>query len=199
MFDKPSGLLSVRGKAPEHQDSLQYRAETVWPAIGVVHRLDMATSGIMIMALSKLALSELGKQFQHRQIYKKYIATVWGHPKSSEGKIELPLKVDWPNRPKQQVCFATGKPSETLWRCLSRDIDPAGNLISRIELTPITGRSHQLRVHLAQIGLPILGDKFYAHDEAFAAAPRLLLHAQSLTLRHPSNGELLRLKSACPF
>ncbi|TQV88522.1 bifunctional tRNA pseudouridine(32) synthase/23S rRNA pseudouridine(746) synthase RluA [Aliikangiella coralliicola] len=192
--DKPSGLLSVRGKAPEHQDSLQARANRVWPNLGIVHRLDMSTSGLMVMALNKPALRALSRQFQDRQTQKNYIANIWGEPDSAKGIVELPLICDWPNKPKQKVCFEKGKASKTLWRVLQQK----GNQ-SRVELTPITGRTHQLRVHMAEIGHPILGDKFYAHQSAFDAAARLQLHAHKLTIFHPGTGEPLSFESPCPF
>ena len=194
VFNKPSGLLSVRGKATEHQDSLQARAESVWPQVGVVHRLDMSTSGLMVMALNKDALRALNRQFQQRETEKCYQAIVWSKPKESSGTIELPLIVDWPNRPKQKVCFDQGKPSETRWQLLESDGEK-----SRVALIPITGRSHQLRVHMASIGHPILGDKFYAHQQAFELAPRLNLHAKSLSLTHPVSKKRLDFESPVPF
>ncbi|NTS77440.1 bifunctional tRNA pseudouridine(32) synthase/23S rRNA pseudouridine(746) synthase RluA [Catenovulum sp. SM1970] len=192
--DKPSGLLSVRGKAKEHQDSLEARLQSVLPTVGIVHRLDMSTSGIMVMPLNKPAHSSIARQFQERETSKTYIANVWGKPKTQSGVIELPLICDWPNRPKQMVCFENGKPSTTLWRVLSTN-----DVSSRIELTPITGRSHQLRVHMLHLGHPILGDKFYAHQAAFDAAPRLNLHAQALSFTHPVTGKNLSFYSPAPF
>lgn len=192
--DKPSGLLSVRGKAEAHQDSLQARAERVWPHLGIVHRLDMSTSGLMIMALNKVALRDLNRQFQQRLTAKTYIAKVWGQLPAESGEVDLPLTVDWPNRPKQKVCFSSGKASKTLWKLLDFN-----GKISRVKLTPITGRSHQLRVHMAEIGHPIIGDKFYAHSEGFAAAPRLNLHAHQLELHHPVDEKLMTFVSPCPF
>lgn len=192
--DKPSGLLSVKGKAAVHRDSLQARAERVWPQLGIVHRLDMSTSGLMVMALAKPALRHLNRQFQQRETVKSYVARVDGRLPSEVGEVNLPLIVDWPNRPKQKVCYKTGKASKTFWTVLAFD----GNT-SRVELMPVTGRSHQLRVHMAQIGHPILGDKFYAHEQAFNAAPRLNLHAQGLAFRHPANEQLMQFESPCPF
>ncbi len=192
--NKPSGLLSVRGKAEEHKDSLEARAQRVWPSLGIVHRLDMSTSGIMLMALNKPAHSSLARQFQNRETQKTYIAEVWGKPAAKQGIIELPLICDWPNRPKQMVCFDRGKASTTYWRLLSNSENT-----SRLELTPITGRSHQLRVHMLHLGHPIIGDKFYAHPDAFAAAPRLSLHAQFLSFKHPVSDEVMSFTSPCPF
>jgi tRNA pseudouridine32 synthase/23S rRNA pseudouridine746 synthase len=193
VLNKPSGLLSVPGKAPEHFDSLQYRVQRVWPQAAVVHRLDMATSGVMVMALTKAAQRELNRQFQQRLTAKRYIALVQGQPQASSGSIELPLICDWPNRPKQKVCFEYGKPSLTHFRVLQRAAD-----YSRLELEPVTGRSHQLRVHMQAIGHPILGDKFYA-TAATPGAPRLQLHATELMLWHPESGEKLKFMAVCPF
>ncbi|WP_111980193.1 pseudouridine synthase [Algibacillus agarilyticus] len=192
--NKPSGLLSVRGKAPEHQDSLEARAQRVWPTLGIVHRLDMSTSGIMLMALNKPAHRSLARQFQDRLTQKSYIACLWGQPQSTQGLVELPLICDWPQRPKQKVCFETGKASTTYWRVLSYD-----NGMTRVELTPITGRSHQLRVHMQQIGHAILGDKFYAKNAGFKAADRLQLHAEKLGFFHPVTEEWIEITEPCPF
>jgi len=186
--------LSVRGRAPEHQDSLQSRAETVWPELGIVHRLDMDTSGIIVLALHKEALRRLARQFQQRVIEKNYIARVWGKPEENEGTIELPLSSDWPNRPKQKVCYELGKPAITHWELLETQHN-----ISRIKLTPITGRTHQLRVHLAEIGYPIIGDRFYADGQALDAASRLNLHASKLGFYHPMNEQYLCFEAPLPF
>ncbi|MCU4677431.1 bifunctional tRNA pseudouridine(32) synthase/23S rRNA pseudouridine(746) synthase RluA [Catenovulum sp. 2E275] len=194
VFNKPSGLLSVRGKLPEHQDSLEARAQRVWPKIGIVHRLDMATSGIMVWALHKAAHSNLARQFQERQTSKHYIARVYGHPIAEQGLIELPLICDWPNRPKQMVEHNVGKKSATFWQVIGKDTES-----SRILLHPITGRSHQLRVHMLALGHPILGDRLYAHPQALALAPRLQLHAERLQFSHPISGENLEFYAACPF
>ncbi len=194
VFDKPSGLLSVRGKLPEHQDSIESRAQRVWPKIGVVHRLDMATSGLMVWALNKPAHSSLARQFQERQTSKQYIARVYGQIEADEGLIELPLICDWPNRPKQMVDFNRGKKSTTYWQVLNRDTDS-----TRVLLHPITGRSHQLRVHMLSIGHPILGDRLYAHKKALALAPRLQLHAENLVFSHPVSGEKMAFVAPCPF
>jgi len=194
VFNKQSGLLSVRGKAKEHQDSLQSRVESVWPGVGIVHRLDMSTSGLMVMALNKSTLKELNRQFQQRETNKRYEALVWGKIGQAEGVITEPLIVDWPNKPKQKVCYEYGKPSETRWRVLE---EMEG--YTRLELIPITGRSHQLRVHLASIGHPILGDKFYAHDEAFQLRSRLCLHAKELGFKHPQTDEMVSFKISVPF
>ncbi|GGW55852.1 RluA family pseudouridine synthase [Alishewanella tabrizica] len=193
ILNKPSGLLSVPGKAAAHFDCLQYRVQRVWPTAVVVHRLDMATSGVMVMALNKEAQRQLNRQFQLRQTAKRYIARVAGQINAAVGSIELPLICDWPNRPKQKVCFEHGKPSLTHFTVLSRDLTE-----TRVALEPVTGRSHQLRVHLQFIGHPILGDKFYA-DARAKPAERLQLHAQQLSLFHPSQGSWLTFLAPCPF
>ena len=194
VFNKPSGLLTVPGKAPEHKDSLEYRARLVWPGVRIVHRLDMATSGIVVMALTADSQRELNRQFQQRETEKHYIARVSGRVEADSGSINLPLICDWPNRPKQKVCFEHGKPSLTHYQVLSRS-DNA----SRLKLIPVTGRSHQLRVHLLALGHPILGDAFYAHHEALHAAPRLMLHAASLQVLQPYHGTVLQFSADSDF
>ena len=194
VFNKPSGLLTVPGKAPEHKDSLEYRARLVWPGVRVVHRLDMATSGIVVMALTPDSQRELNRQFQQRQTQKHYIARVAGSVAADSGSIDLPLICDWPNRPKQKVCYQYGKASLTHYQVLSRD-----NSCSRLKLIPVTGRSHQLRVHLQWLGHAILGDKFYADSIALAAASRLQLHAEELVISHPDTGQTLHFITQSPF
>ncbi|WP_066960833.1 bifunctional tRNA pseudouridine(32) synthase/23S rRNA pseudouridine(746) synthase RluA [Microbulbifer sp. Q7] len=184
VLDKPSGLLTVPGRAPEHQDSLASRAQAEYPEARIVHRLDMDTSGLVVMALGAGMHRQLSGLFQNRQVEKNYLARVWGEPERDEGEVDLPLICDWPNRPRQKVCFESGKPSLTRWQKLDSD----GNT-SLLQLTPVTGRSHQLRVHMQAMGHPILGDPFYAHPQALAAAPRLLLHAQALGFEHPVLGK----------
>ena len=183
VVNKQSGLLSVPGKAPEHHDSIMRRIQARFPSAESVHRLDMAPSGIIVVALHKQAERELKRQFREREPKKQYIARVFGHMEQDEGLIDLPLICDWPNRPKQKVCFETGKSAQTYYEVLSRDPDNS----TRVLLKPITGRSHQLRVHLLSLNHPILGDRFYAHPEAKAMAPRLQLHALELTITHPIN------------
>ena len=194
VFNKPSGLLTVPGKAPEHKDSLEYRARLVWPGVRVVHRLDMATSGVVVMALNADSQRELNRQFQQRETKKHYIADVAGTVSADCGSIDLPLICDWPNRPKQKVCYQHGKTSLTHYQVLSRSTDQC-----RLKLIPVTGRSHQLRVHLQWLGHPILGDKFYAAEAAFLAAPRLLLHAERLEFRHPDTALPIVCFASCPF
>lgn len=181
--NKPSGLLSVPGKAPEHHDSIMSRVQRDYPNAECVHRLDMATSGVMVVALNKAAERELKRQFREREPKKHYIARVWGLLEKSEGLIDLPLICDWPNRPKQKVCFETGKSAQTEYQVL--EYEPQA---TRVRLSPITGRSHQLRVHMLALDHPILGDRFYAHEQALSLAPRLQLHAQELYITHPAYG-----------
>ena len=194
LVNKPSGLLSVRGRREEHQDSVQARAESLYPFVGIVHRLDMSTSGLMLLAKTSGALKQLHRQFSERKVSKIYLAKVFGIPENKKGVINLPLITDWPNRPKQKVCYEMGKPSETVFRVLEEN-----NEFSLLELTPVTGRSHQLRVHLAELGHPILGDKFYAHDTAYKASPRLALHAFHLAFQHPDSNLPMAFSSEPDF
>lgn len=196
VLDKPSGLLSVPGKSPDLADCLESRAKAAFPGALLIHRLDMDTSGLFIMALDKDVQGNLGKQFERRKVQKTYIALADGIAEEDEGLIDLPLRCDWPNRPLQMVCHEHGKPSQTHWKVLERDTEKN---TTRFELKPITGRSHQLRVHLKEIGHPILGDPFYGTDQSQNAAPRLLLHAQSLTIHHPEDGRLVTFESDVPF
>lgn len=198
-FDKPAGLLSVPGRGPDKQDSLATRALAQWPDARVVHRLDMATSGVIVLARGLAVQRALGAAFADRHAVKRYEAIVDGWPMADSGTIDLPLGADWPNRPRQQVDRVTGKPSLTHWRVLDRSRGPDGAPCARLALTPVTGRSHQLRVHLQAIGHPILGDTLYAPPAAARASPRLLLHAASLTLPHPLDGRRLHLQAECPF
>ncbi len=195
VVNKPSGLLSVPGRAPENRDSVMTRIQEQYPAAESVHRLDMATSGVIAVALTKAAERELKRQFREREPKKSYIARVWGHLEKDEGMVDLPLICDWPNRPMQKVCFETGKSAQTEYQVLAREEDGT----SRVLLTPITGRSHQLRVHMLALGHPILGDRFYAHPEALALSPRLLLHAQALCITHPAFGTPMHFRSDPDF
>ena len=195
-FDKPAGLLCVPGRGADKQDCLAARAQARWPDALVVHRLDMATSGIVLMARGALAQRQLSIAFAQRAAEKTYVAVVQGLIAESSGEIDLPLAADWPNRPLQQVDHAHGKASLTRYRVLQRD---SASNTSRVELQPVTGRSHQLRVHLLALGHPILGDRLYAPSVVQAAAPRLLLHAQSLRLAHPANGTPISIECASPF
>lgn len=194
LVDKPSGLLSVPGKAEVHKDCLETRLRDIFQDLLLVHRLDLPTSGIMIFARNAHAQRHLGLQFEKRQIKKTYTATVWGQVIGNSGHINLPLICDWPNRPRQMVCFERGKQAQTDWEVESRE-----TASTRLKLFPKTGRSHQLRVHCQALGHPILGDRFYAPDKALEAAPRLQLHALSISFRHPQGGRSMNLGVPCPF
>ena len=195
VVNTPSGLLSVPGRQEEHRDSIMTRIQRDYPAAESVHRLDMATSGVIAVALTKAAERELKRQFREREPKKQYLARVWGHPAQEKGLVDLPLICDWPNRPKQKVCFETGKPAQTEYEVL----EYAPDNTARVLLKPITGRSHQLRVHMLALGHPILGDRFYATPEALAMAPRLLLHAQTLTITHPAFGNSMTFRAPVDF
>ena len=194
---KPPGLLSEPGRGPEKRDSLLIRAQAVWPEARIVHRLDMPTSGVIVLARETLAHASLSEAFRERAVDKRYEALVHGRPALDEGRIELPLIVDWPNRPRQVVCHDTGKPSLTHYRVLGETHIAGVAPLTRIALAPVTGRTHQLRVHLAALGCPIAGDPFYgiANDPS----PRMMLHACRLALPHPLTGEPLVFESAVPF
>jgi tRNA pseudouridine32 synthase/23S rRNA pseudouridine746 synthase len=194
LIDKPSGLLSVPGKAAEHQDSLELRVRAAYPEALLVHRLDMDTSGIMVFARNKSAQRHLGMQFEKRMMKKVYIARVDGVINADDGIVDLPLILDWPNRPLQIVDHENGKPATTAWRVLSREPNA-----TRVELKPETGRTHQLRVHMQALGHTILGDRFYGNDAQIAAEERLQLHAQLLSLRHPVGGAWHDFKCDVPF
>lgn len=200
VLDKPSGLLSVPGKSAEHADSLETRAKTTYEDALLVHRLDMETSGVFIMARTKNAQRHLGLQFEHRNAKKTYIARIAGHLEQDEGHVDLPLICDWPNRPRQMVDHKNGKKALTRWQVMVREEKtPSSMAVTRVRLLPETGRSHQLRVHMLAIGHPILGDQLYASPSVLAAAGRLQLHAQSLTILHPTSKEFLTFSAHVPF
>jgi tRNA pseudouridine32 synthase/23S rRNA pseudouridine746 synthase len=194
VLNKQSGLLTVPGRSEEKLDSLAYRAQQQFPTATSVHRLDMDTSGLVVMALNPETHRHISRQFEQRKVNKLYHAWVWGNVKQECGDIDLPLICDWPNRPRQMVDHNSGKKALTHWKKLvSRDNQ------TLMELRPHTGRSHQLRVHMQAIGHPILADEFYAHPEAFAAAPQLQLHASFIEFEHPSNGSTVSFHAAAPF
>ncbi|MDG9729248.1 bifunctional tRNA pseudouridine(32) synthase/23S rRNA pseudouridine(746) synthase RluA [Ignatzschineria sp. RMDPL8A] len=198
VINKPSGLLSVPGKGIDKHDSVMARVQWQHPYAEAAHRLDMATSGVMVIAITKAAERELKRQFRERETGKVYYASVWGHFEQSSGLIDLPLICDWPNRPKQMVSFERGKPAQTLYEVIS-ETHQNHYPTTLVKLTPITGRSHQLRVHMLALGHPILGDNFYAHPEAFELAERLLLHAAVLEFTHPISGKKMRFETVIPF
>lgn len=196
VVEKPSGLLSVPGRGEDKQDCLVSRLQHKYPHALIVHRLDLETSGVMILAKTKASHRQLSLQFQEREVQKRYIAVVDGLVREASGLIDLPLICDWPNRPRQIVDHEAGKPSLTRFKVLIRNIEAE---TTRLELEPETGRSHQLRVHLQALGYPILGDRLYANEEQQAMAPRLLLHALSLSFVHPETAEPMRFISAPSF
>ena len=193
LVDKPSGLLSVPGKGPHLADCLLSRIQQVFPEALLVHRLDRDTSGVMIFAMTPYAQRHLGLQFEKRMTRKTYVARVWGVPNEKSGTIDLPLIVDWPNRPLQKVCHETGKSAQTAWKLIKDEGETA-----RVRMFPKTGRSHQLRVHMLNIGHPILGDPFYAQGPA-RDFPRLMLHSEELRFNHPQGGHSTKIRSKAPF
>lgn len=194
LVNKPAGLLSVPGRGEDKQDCLARRVQAAYPDALIVHRLDMATSGLLVLARGKAMQQRLSAQFATRQVDKRYVAVVNGLPPLASGEIDLPLAADWPNRPRQKVDRLAGKPSRTRYQVLSHD--PVANT-TRLALWPDTGRTHQLRVHLLAIGHPIIGDELYA--QAGGAGQRLLLHAESLAFAHPETARPLAFCCPPPF
>jgi tRNA pseudouridine32 synthase/23S rRNA pseudouridine746 synthase len=188
IVNKPSLLLSIPGRHPLNKDCLITRLQQIYPNACMVHRLDLDTSGIMLVPITKAAQSNLARQFQERIIDKTYTAIVYGIVDEDEGSIDLPIIADWPNRPLQKICFDHGKPALTHFKVLERDHQ---NNRTRMELKPVTGRSHQLRIHMRELGHPILGCDMYAHETARAMSPRLLLHATTIAFNHPIIGDRL--------
>ncbi|MGP4802669.1 RluA family pseudouridine synthase [Agrobacterium cavarae] len=186
VLDKPSGLLSVPGRDPALADSLATRVQKQFPSALMINRLDKDTSGIVLMSLNKKAHAAIASQFESRTTKKIYQAIVWGEVTGESGEIDLPLAIDPDNKPRHRVDQDNGRPSQTQWRVLERLPLPA----TRLELRPLTGRTHQLRVHLKALGHPILGDEFYASGEALAASERLLLHAEELSFHHPDGHDV---------
>ena len=226
-LSKPSGLLSVPGIGADRADCLAKRIAEKYPEALVIHRLDMDTSGVFLMARDKKAQGNIGKQFEQRRVSKTYIADIWGVPEESSGLIDLPLRCDWENRPLHMVCHEHGKPAQTKWELLEvrtlaslreaqrrSNPEPQTGLprradgpprnddemkIARLKLEPITGRTHQLRVHLKAIGFPIVGDAFYAPDDAYEASTRMHLHAHTLTFHHPDTGHKMTITDEVGF
>jgi tRNA pseudouridine32 synthase/23S rRNA pseudouridine746 synthase len=193
VVDKPAGLLAVPGRGEAGRDNLASDVQRQWPDARVVHRLDMATSGLMLFARGAEAQRRLGAAFEGRRVYKRYRAWVAGLVRDDSGEIDLPLAADWPHRPRQRIDPARGRPAQTRWRVLERDT-ALGR--TRLELEPLTGRTHQLRVHLLAIGHPIVGDALYAPA---TIAPRLMLHACLLAVPHPRHGERREFRCPAPF
>ncbi len=195
VLNKPAGLLSVPGRGADKQDSLALRVQAIYPEALFVHRLDMDTSGLMIMARSVNIQQTLNRMFADRQIEKQYTAVVSGLVAQDEGEIELPLICDWPNRPRQIVDHVNGKPALTIYKVVSRD---AHTHNTRVQLTPVTGRTHQLRVHMMSLGHSILGDRLYTEDGRETVS-RLMLHAWKLKLSHPATHKKLFFENNSPF
>ena len=193
VVDKPAGLLSVPGKLEGRQDCLQSRLIAAYPETLLVHRLDCDTSGVMIFARNKLAQGFLGQEFEKRRARKSYVARVAGVMVEDSGHVDLPIWTDWPNRPKQRVDHDQGRAAQTDWQVIERGVDE-----TRVRLCPLTGRSHQLRVHMTELGHPILGDPIYAPDTA-RNFPRMMLHAETLYLHHPGNKARMMFVADCPF
>lgn len=190
--EKPAGLLSVPGRLPENQDCVIARLQQEYPDALTVHRLDQVTSGLMLYARGKPMQAALSGLFERREVQKRYQALVQGLVEDELGEVDLPLICDWPNRPRQKVDLEMGKPALTRWRVLARD---RGKGRTRLELEPVTGRSHQLRVHMASLGHPLVGDVFYGA----APAARVALHACELVFMHPESGQRMRFQSSAPF
>jgi tRNA pseudouridine32 synthase/23S rRNA pseudouridine746 synthase len=187
---KPDLLLSVPGRHPANKDCLITRLQKTWSGASIVHRLDLDTSGIMVIPLNKETHSHISRQFQERKVTKSYIAVVYGNIEENTGSVDLPIAGDWPNKPKQKICYQSGKSALTRFSVIERHPDR-----TRLLLEPETGRTHQLRIHMSEIGHPILGCDMYAHEEALGMADRLMLHATTLSFTHPSSGE--RLSGEC--
>jgi tRNA pseudouridine32 synthase/23S rRNA pseudouridine746 synthase len=196
VLNKPAGLLSVPGRGPDKQDCLVSRVQTVYPGALSVHRLDMATSGIIVLALDKDTHRQLSKHFAEREVTKQYTAVVTGRLENPQGLIDKPMICDWPNRPRQMIDYEKGKSAQTCYEIIQYT---PGNNTTRLMLSPITGRTHQLRLHMQSIGHAILGDALYACPEVIAGAERLLLHATSLSFSHPVSGESIHIESDPPF
>ncbi|WP_111858221.1 RluA family pseudouridine synthase [Acinetobacter sp. CFCC 10889] len=195
VIEKPAGLLSVPGRLPEHHDSAYFRVLEKFPHAKITHRLDMATSGILMFAKHRDAEVAVSKMFQARTVEKNYVALVQGKL-SEEGSVDVPLITDWENRPRQMVHFELGKTAKTLYKKISYDVEQD---ISRVLLTPITGRSHQLRVHMMHIGHPITGDKIYHPEPTRSPLKRMALHASYLAFTQPLSGKPLEIRGNVPF
>jgi tRNA pseudouridine32 synthase/23S rRNA pseudouridine746 synthase len=213
VVNKPAGLLAVPGRGEDKQDCLSARLQQQFPDALVVHRLDMSTSGLMVFARGAEMQRRLSQMFREREVEKRYVAMVAGKLEPETGEVDLPIVADWPNRPLRKIDAETGKHSLTQYRLMDNEVTVRPELVegrlgfdrlspnglfetSRVELEPVTGRTHQLRVHMAAIGHPILGDALYGNA---ASAPRLLLHACSLSFAHPLNGKPLNFACAAPF
>lgn len=193
VLDKPSGLLSVPGRDPALSDSLARRVQKQYPQALMIHRLDKDTSGVVLMSLNRKAHAKIAAQFENRTTQKSYIAVVWGNVKEDEGLIDLPLAINPDHKPRHHVDYIHGKPAQTRWQVVERSAN-----VTRLRLFPLTGRTHQLRVHMKAIGHVMLGDEFYADGDALGASDRLMLHAEELGFRHPEGHEV-KFTVPCPF
>lgn len=196
LVNKPSGLLSLSGKHPLNKDSLHHRLVEKFPTASIVHRLDFGTSGILVAALNKEINAHISKQFQSRTINKTYTALLYGHLADDKGCIELPIAKDKPNFPLQKICYETGKTALTNYQVVERLQEP---FATRVIFKPVSGRTHQLRIHSSEIGHPILGCDLYAMDDAFFMATRLMLHASHIEFDHPVSGDRIHGFCPCPF
>ena len=196
LINKPTALLTLSGKHPLNKDSVHFRLVKDFPTATVIHRLDFGTSGILIVALNKKISAHIGKQFQVRNVVKNYTAILHGHLTDDEGCINFPIARDTPNFPLQKICYETGKKALTNYQVIERLQEP---FTTRVMFKPVSGRTHQLRIHSSKIGHPILGCDLYATDEAFFMAKRLMLHATRIEFDHPVTGKRINGFSPCPF
>ncbi len=190
IVDKPANMLSVPGRTPDKQDCLIHRVQKHFSEARIVHRLDFATSGLMVIAQNQESHRELSRQFENRETEKTYVAKVYGQPGQPSGVLDLPLRCDWERRPLQIVDDQLGKKALTHWRIIERFENSC-----LVELSPTTGRTHQLRVHMQAMGHPILGDELYAHEAAYSMADRLNLHAKELIINHPAESNRVTFSS----
>ncbi len=196
LINKPTGLLTLSGKHPLNKDSVHFRLVKDFPTASMIHRLDFGTSGILVVALNKDVNAHICKQFQSRNVLKTYTAMLYGHLAEDEGCIDLPIAKDRPNFPLQKICHETGKSAVTQYQVIERVQEP---FATRVVFTPVSGRTHQLRIHSREINHPILGCDLYATDEAFFMADRLMLHATQIEFDHPVTSERINGVSPCPF
>ena len=195
IVDKPANMLSVPGRTPDKQDCLIHRVQKLFPEARIVHRLDFATSGLMVIAQNRESHRELSRQFEKRETKKTYVAIVFGQPEPASGVLDQPMRCDWERRPLQIVDYQLGKKALTHWRIIERFENSC-----LVELTPTTGRTHQLRVHMQAMGHPILGDELYAHEAAYSMADSLNLHAKELIINHPAeNNRMVFSSTIDPF
>lgn len=196
LINKPSGLLSLSGKNPLNLDSVHHRLANLYPQITLIHRLDLGTSGIMLLALDKISNAHLSQQFQSRTVVKRYHSMLAGHIEQDTGVIEAPISKDKTLFPRLKVCFAQGQKAVSHYQVLERLAHPNRSLVL---FTPETGRTHQLRIHSQFIGHPILGCDLYGTEHTQHMAPRLLLHASELEFEHPATGQRMKVVCPCPF